>query len=109
MIDRSAGVDRGFVLRSAGPHVECMNGHLLSIAGMTSSFSHSLNTHATYCVLCTEMRLDRHAWVSVDHTVVRREDEPENPRTGIEFVACPPQTPAGIGLVLQQHFVIMVV
>jgi hypothetical protein len=97
MIDNSAGGDFGFVLRTTGPHTECLNGHRLDYAGVTHFFSHGLNMHATTCALCAELRLDRHAWFAVDHTLVHRADQGANPRVGIEFVMYPPRAPAGVG------------
>lgn len=84
-------------MRAEGSHAECMNGHLLRLAGTSMFYSHGLNMHATACDLCTDLRLARHAWFTVDHTVVRSADAPADPRGGAEFVLYPPRVSAGIG------------
>lgn len=97
MIDNSAGGDFGFVLRTAGPHAECLNGHRLDYAGVTGTFSHGLNMHATLCALCAELHLDRYGWFEVDHTRVRHVDDQAESRPGVEFVIYPPEVRAEVG------------
>jgi ribosomal protein S18 acetylase RimI-like enzyme len=74
-----------------------LNGHRRDYAGVTGTFSHGLNMHATICALCAELHLDRYGWFEVDHTKVRRVDETVESRIGVEFVMFPPKVPAGVG------------
>jgi ribosomal protein S18 acetylase RimI-like enzyme len=97
VIDRSAVEDNGLVLRTNEPHEVCLHGHRLEYAGAIWSFNQHLGLDTTACALCSELHLDRRAWLVVDHTRVRRADEPVASTVGAEFVLFPPRSAAGIG------------